>query len=783
MLTQLRNEEKEYIDKILTNGLDEIKDVPAFDMHEINNLETQIQNNDYLSYSNSSIHNHFKTSNLNQLNFDYESKYNKDINLNNSQKVQKIIFPQISSLNENNNDIINEYNKIYNNNEDINANILGQQNNISQKTPSLNINGVCRNEKYLISNEIISNINNNYNKLNNIKKIYINPNVNNNENNNKYDFKYSVNNKSINQKLFLKKENEKGLENANANTSPFGMISLDIPNNSEIIQNALINNQKNLNNLDKQISGENFSNSLNDNLNKKENDLSVSTKILINKYIDIQLSNNSNNNEKNKNKGSIKNLNEDLYILEKNDNNSIILDNNSNNNNEQIFSSNNSNNLKINDLSDIKEKANININEENIKYNKNKYYDIKKEENNKEKQYNNKGINNKTQKNKINKKYKPKSSALKKLIDKLKSEENLDENQQDFITNQKDNKTKINIKENMKIISNISYNNSIQISQINDSELFTLGNSDITLSSEKSKISKKGGNKIINVNDINLSKKKYINISNDKYNICSKKYPDIEIGNTNAKEDNKKKRISKICNTNEKFNKLKKEMNSIETQIKKIFKRINLEGNNPQKNNLIKKTYSAKSIRTNSTKRKFYPLSSSTSSLNVENIGNKLFSKRKKTRSLSSNNRNSSNKNTKYNEDYKYKIKYKELKEKFELQKEKLKSEKQNIISLRQKIKIIDNKCEKYPELIEYNKTLNEQNKILINNINFSEEARKKQEILIEELKNEIDVLKNNGNKQKDIEMNLPKNYNDEINNFYIESEEEKKYDLYDKNV
>ena len=783
MLTQLRNEEKEYIDKILTNGLDEIKDVPAFDIREINNLETQIQNNDYLSYSNSSIHNHFKTTNLNQLNFDYESNYNKDINLNKSQKAQKIIFPQISSLNENNNEIINQHNKIYNNNEDINANILEQQNNISQKTPSLNFNKIDRNEKYFNSNEIISNINNNYNKLNNIEKIYINPNANNNENNNKYSFNYSVNSESINQNLFLNKENGEELENAN--TNPFGMISLDIPNNSEIIQNALINNQKNLNNLDKQISGENFSNSSNDNLNKKENDLSVSTKILINKYIDIQLSNNSNNNEKNKNKGSIKNLKEDLYILEKNDNNSITLDNNSNNKNEQMISSNNTNNLKINDLSDIKEKANININEDNIEYNKNKYYDIKKEENNKEKQYNNKGIINKTQKNKVNKKYKPKSSALKKLIDKLKREENLDENQQNFITNQKDNKTTINIKENMKIISNISYNNSIQISQINDSELFTLGNSDITLSSEKSKISKKAGNKIIKVDDINLPRKKYINNSNDKYNKCSKKYPNTEISNTNAKEDNKKERVSKICNTNEKFNKLKKEMNSLETQIKNIFKRINLKGNSPQKNNIIKKTYSAKSIKTNSTKRKFYPLSSSTSSLNVENRENMFFSKRKKTRSLSSNNRNRSNKNknTKYNEDYKYKIKYKELKEKFELQKEKLKSEKQNIISLRQKIKIIDNKCEKYPELIEYNKTLNEQNKILINNINFSEEARKKQEILIEELKNEIDLLKNNGNKEKDIKMNLPKNYNDEINNFYIESEEDKKYDLYDENV
>ena len=45
-----------------------------------------------------------------------------------------------------------------------------------------------------------------------------------------------------------------------------------------------------------------------------------------------------------------------------------------------------------------------------------------------------------------------------------------------------------------------------------------------------------------------------------------------------------------------------------------------------------------------------------------------------------------------------------------------MKSEKQNILSLQQKIKILEKKHEKYPELVEYNNTLNEQN-IMLKNI------------------------------------------------------------------
>ena len=214
-------------------------------------------------------------------------------------------------------------------------------------------------------------------------------------------------------------------------------------------------------------------------------------------------------------------------------------------------------------------------------------------------------------------------------------------------------------------------------------------------------------------------------------------------------------------------------MNSIQYQIKNIFKRIDI-GINTKKNNIIKKTYSAKSIRTNSKKRKFYPLSS-ISSLEFENIS---VIKAKKERPYSVNNRNIdiNKKNKKYKEENNYRKKYKELKEKFELQKEKMKSEKQNIISLRQKIKIIDKKYEKYPELVKYNKTLSEQNKILMYNLNNSDEARKKQSLLIEALKNEINLIKNKKDENLDIKEN-------EINTFDTEIEIKKKVNLNNEDI
>ena len=90
-----------------------------------------------------------------------------------------------------------------------------------------------------------------------------------------------------------------------------------------------------------------------------------------------------------------------------------------------------------------------------------------------------------------------------------------------------------------------------------------------------------------------------------------------------------------------------------------------------------------------------------------------------------------------------YCIKYKELRDKFILQREKMKNEKENVIILQQKIKLIKKKLEKKLELVDFNKTLNEQNNILIKNLTFSDNIRKRNSELINILQNQIKKIKN----------------------------------------
>ena len=772
MITQLKNEEKDYIDRILSNGLDEIKDIPSFELSTISNEVNLNQNNNHLSYLNSSIHNNLKKSNnVYQLNFDYNLK-NMELensSLNNSNNTKKMQFNEINNK-ENNKDIKNETKNI-----------------ITQKTQTLNIdnmNYVDKNKVIIVienenekdkresknkmfsddKNDIDNNINdtrNNYsliNKntyiINKEKNLNLFPNYYNEEKN-----KILFNNININcnKDFLINKEKE---NNSNRNT--FLMIPSDIPNNKEIIENALLNNQKNLNKIGRQISGDNFAYSLNDKNNKNEIDLSKSTRQLIEKYIDLQASNNYNKKSTNINNKSINILNQELVknqdkndniktnkkdlLLKENktisDSNVNLLEKSSKNSlieNDNIGENNISNNSRILIKDDLSESNNNDI--DNSKYKKNEYYEIIKNKKINDQDLGNKSLTNNLIKQKnSNKKYKPKSSALKKLIDKLKKEENLYNNNEEEELFYKNDKFHMN--QTSKINNYTLNTNSIQISQINDSELFTLGNSSFTISAEKNKKldkNKKGGD------IINQKNKKRINKNNS-----------IEINKyqTNVFPHNSK----------EKYNKLKNEMDSIQDQIKNIFKRIDI-GINTKKKNIIKKTYSAKSIISNSKKTKFYPLSS-VSSLDLENVSP---NKTKKERPYSVNNRNIDN--SKKNQKYNYKKKYKELKEKFELQKEKMKSEKQNIISLRQKIKIIDKKYEKYSELVEYNKTLNEQNKILIYNLNNSDEIRKKQSLLIKALQNEINLINNKIDENKGTKEN-------EINKFYKEKQDGTKFDL-----
>ena len=100
--------------------------------------------------------------------------------------------------------------------------------------------------------------------------------------------------------------------------------------------------------------------------------------------------------------------------------------------------------------------------------------------------------------------------------------------------------------------------------------------------------------------------------------------------------------------------------------------------------------------------------------------------------------------NNKYiiKEESEYIIKYKKLRKKFDIQREKMKQEKDNVIFLQQKIKFFKKKLEKYSELVEFNKTLNKQNYILLNNINYSNDVTQKQAKLIVLLQNQIKKLK-----------------------------------------
>ena len=371
------------------------------------------------------------------------------------------------------------------------------------------------------------------------------------------------------------------------------------------------------------------------------------------------------------------------------------------------------------------------------------------------------------------------------VIDKLKKEENLYDNNNNEESYNKDNKNYIKVDCSKK--SNTTSNNSIntiQLNQMNDSELFTLGNSNITYSTLKTKNSIKKSKNRTKIDDensffqIKKHKKNKNSVELNKCNILN--YPQTEIRCQKVKEKNYKN-TDIILNSKENYNKLKKEMNSIQDQINIISHRIEV-GSSSKRNISIKKTYSAKSIRTNSKKRFFFP-SSSTSSLNIEY---NVYSKKKNRPCSDSRNiLNYNNKKKKFKiikEDNDYKLKYKELREKFESQREKMKSEKQNIISLQQKIKIIDKKLEKYPELVECNKTLNEQNKTLEDNLNISDQIRKKQSILIEALQNEIKMIKNkiNGNY---LDTNGNNDNDKEINNYYIDTNEEQINSLYNETL
>ena len=534
MSIELIKEQNDYIDRILSKGLDEIKTIPSYHSTIISNNSNTIKN---------------------------------DINY-------------IDNINNN----------------------LMNKNKLNLIIPTAN--------DYNIPSDI--------NKGNNNKNIFLKNNIE--EEKNEIFFDPMNKNAFYNSLNINQKRNEENKYNL--------MMSNNFPNKNAIIDIALRNNHKNINKLNKYITGNSLSSS-HSNCNNKKADLSSSTRNLIDKYLDIKSSICSKRSSKLDKNDSLYNEFQDNLFRKSN--------------NSNLMSSNN--NDKNNDIMDVHESS----------------------------CNSNKGENN----NMKNKKYNPRSSALKKLIEKLKKENEYEES------------------------TNNNYNSSIQISSFCDSGLFTLGNSNGTsLTSLKEKITKK-----------NKEKKK-----KNKYRLNS--------------EIIKKKNIrtfDKILDSSANLNKNNSEINIFRNRIK----RKSTSGHIKIKP-YLKKNYSMKSLlKPNLEKNQLFKISSGS----MENIS-MIKNIKRKSKSIKIN-----NKYIKKTEN-EYMIKYKELRKKFDIQREKMKQEKNSLIILHQKINFFKKKLEKYSQLVEFNKTLNKQNYILLNNLNISDDSRNKQAKLIELLQNQIKKLK-----------------------------------------
>ena len=389
-----------------------------------------------------------------------------------------------------------------------------------------------------------------------------------------------------------------------------------ISNNSNIKQNDIDNKNK-LNLIIPTINDFNISNNINKGNNNKNIFLNKNIEEEKNEIFNHSL--NINQNGKEIIDKAIKDNHKNINKLNKYITGHTLSSSNSNYNNKKGDLSSSTRNL-IDKYLDMKSSINSKI---SSKLDKNDSLFKELQDNLFGKSYNNKI-------NKEFKKYNPKSSALKILIEKLKKENEYEE-----------------AKNN---------NSSIQISSFCDSGLFTLGNSNETS----------------------------LNIDAFKYSKEKKKNKNIRT-------------FENIMNSSSNFNKTNSEIDIFRNRINRISK-----NNNIKIVPYIKKNYSVKS-------------------LNISMIKNK----KRKSKSMKSNN--------KYilKEENEYLIKYKQLRKKFDIQREKMKQEKENVILLQQKIKFFQKKLEKYSELLDFNKALNKQNYILLNNINFSDDVRQKQAKLI----------------------------------------------------
>lgn len=213
----------------------------------------------------------------------------------------------------------------------------------------------------------------------------------------------------------------------------------------------------------------------------------------------------------------------------------------------------------------------------------------------------------------------------------------------------------------------------------------------------------------------------------------------ITLGNTNTNHSqlnptNYKKQISKnrefthididkIDKNTKNFFEMKNEMQNIQNKITKLNSKITKNfsnnkctNNSKGKSSFLKRSKSKKNINSSSFDFNYSFGISKKSYINYSPQSKNDFSS--------------------------YQYKYKELKEKVNLQKEKIKAEQESINSLEVKIKQITQKNVNYNKLVEYNKMLFNQEEIIKKQITESENIRKEQSKLIRSLKKEIDILR-----------------------------------------
>ena len=394
-------------------------------------------------------------------------------------------------------------------------------------------------------------------------------------------------------------EKEKEKENINSNNEDnennINVNKID-NNNNQIKENIISNNNNNKKST--RFSDENILNIINSTegtSNKKsEIELSSSTQRLIDKYINIDLkpnikvSNNSNINKIEENENallspSFVNMNNNISNIEQ------VLKTNTNND-EEINGENSI--IKINNLlNSDKEKEKLSL------------IDLTGKENNE----------NNNKKNKLgNNKYNPKSIALKKLIDKIKKDEN-DKN------NELSNEDKYNLMPNDETDYSIN------------SELFTLGNATAPnlqiLKNNKYK-NKNKDKKINNIQPENdnlklvIQKVKNLENSINSINIENSKFDEFE--------------YEEITKNNEKINLMKNEINSIQDKLKSIKMKLEKQSytlNDEQnfiKNNTYNKTFHKTKSKNKNNIRK---ISSKNKYLSIDDS---LLQKPKKKKSYSS---------------------------------------------------------------------------------------------------------------------------------------------------